>query len=542
MMDDVYRRARRVTIWLGPETSDSDSGMRYLQALGSQVDINLLKMHITPRYEEARDLADRYRVLEISSAQTKSVLGLIQREWFERLWIRQEVYLSEDAAVVLCGRVEVPWKDFLSSLVLLHLKPKVGPGMTVSMVNSLEARLVELRGLLESERKPSLHRLRQCFGNAKCKDPRDRIFAVLGLLHPSQKRLKIFPDYKATKAEVYIRVTLSYLRAFQLADILVECHLHADLNFPSWAPDWSKTSKIKNHRIMTFASSLALAQFEIDEIKGVLRLAGVPVSTLEEVGPLSDPLDNNANPLAYVKRICEMEDGLFNIRDNVKSNSEEHFLQTVCVNHANLYYPPSNDFPDLGQVKAIILELMRLTNLVDDGTLLVHDNHVKGFLSQANSMLNGRRLSQTSLGLPALVPDSARSRDVVCVLLGCEAPMLLRPVGTTGNFRVVGQCFMPNIAHGEALLGPLPPHIRFVWATNIASGERWGFLDDRTGQYSRWDPRLDLLPIDLEEGRRYLDQNKDKYIYSNLGVELLRQHGTSWDGTKGVNMQFFDLI
>jgi hypothetical protein len=39
--------------------------------------------------------------------------------------------------------------------------------------------------------------------------------------------------------------------------------------------------------------------------------------------------------------------------------------------------------------------------------------------------------------------------DVVCVLLGCKVPLILRPVGD--NFKVVGDAYVNGFMNGEAL-------------------------------------------------------------------------------------------
>ena len=45
--------------------------------------------------------------------------------------------------------------------------------------------------------------------------------------------------------------------------------------------------------------------------------------------------------------------------------------------------------------------------------------------------------------------------DILCVILGCESPILLRP-NTDNTFKVVGTCFFASLSGFVGILGPLP--------------------------------------------------------------------------------------
>lgn len=67
----------------------------------------------------------------------------------------------------------------------------------------------------------------------------------------------------------------------------------------------------------------------------------------------------------------------------------------------------------------------------------------------------------TSQGFIGLAPLSAMQADEVCVLLGCDSTMVLRPTGNN-VYQVVGQSYMSGINPGEALLGRLPENLRAI--------------------------------------------------------------------------------
>lgn len=74
------------------------------------------------------------------------------------------------------------------------------------------------------------------------------------------------------------------------------------------------------------------------------------------------------------------------------------------------------------------------------------------FLTELLGMVSGRMAFTTDSGPHGLSPMSVRDGDIVCVLLGCAMPIVLRKVEGIG-YEVVGPCFSPGLIDVEALLG-----------------------------------------------------------------------------------------
>jgi hypothetical protein len=47
--------------------------------------------------------------------------------------------------------------------------------------------------------------------------------------------------------------------------------------------------------------------------------------------------------------------------------------------------------------------------------------------------------------------DGTRVGDIVCVLYGSDVPFVLRQVGNKGEYKLIGECYVAGIMHGEAL-------------------------------------------------------------------------------------------
>lgn len=79
-----------------------------------------------------------------------------------------------------------------------------------------------------------------------------------------------------------------------------------------------------------------------------------------------------------------------------------------------------------------------------------------GFLSRARTTTSsmGRRLMVTDTGRVGMAPKRAQKGDVVCILLGCSIPLVLRPSpGGDGTFTLVGECYLDEYMNGEILQG-----------------------------------------------------------------------------------------
>ena len=81
--------------------------------------------------------------------------------------------------------------------------------------------------------------------------------------------------------------------------------------------------------------------------------------------------------------------------------------------------------------------------------------------------------------------------DKIVVVLGSEAPLILRPQ-ENGNYRLVGEGIVYGIHHGIGLLGPLPePWVAKVDTRDLRSFCE--FFNTETGDYTKEDPRLPSL-------------------------------------------------
>ena len=94
MMSQIYSFASNVCIWLGLDDVESHMAITFIK------DEILQLQHFDKLCED-----------EANSRKWQSLLLLMQRPWFFRRWVVQEIALAKDA-MIYCGPDTISWKDF----------------------------------------------------------------------------------------------------------------------------------------------------------------------------------------------------------------------------------------------------------------------------------------------------------------------------------------------------------------------------------------------------------------------------------------------
>jgi hypothetical protein len=94
MMDEIYRNADRVCIWLGDSNDSSQVALRFIKRIAQLQSIDFLS--------EGKDAPRKWAAL----------FDLMQRPWFSRRWVVQEIALAQKARVHV-GVESVAWEAFV---------------------------------------------------------------------------------------------------------------------------------------------------------------------------------------------------------------------------------------------------------------------------------------------------------------------------------------------------------------------------------------------------------------------------------------------
>ncbi|KAL2279168.1 hypothetical protein FJTKL_13559 [Diaporthe vaccinii] len=192
----------------------------------------------------------------------ESIKSLTSRTWFHRLWIVQEIALGNDP-VVVCGKHTFPWCAltlFLDFAYMFQPFPAVQRALSftraafVATLNSLpNARAISLarKGQNDWPEQSFLYSLWSLNSGLNSTDPRDRIYALLGLATAKKYRDALRPDYGIKVEDLFVEVARQLLMnkgSIQLLHMAGIGHRHS-LSLPSWVPDWTSLPSNMIHKL-----------------------------------------------------------------------------------------------------------------------------------------------------------------------------------------------------------------------------------------------------------------------------------------------------
>ena len=155
-MPHIYARAQTVLVWLGSPSPSlkARTEQEFYQVRGGRLSIKRHKCFRNDRYNNFEDIEEQF------------LLYLCRLDYWNRLWIIQEVLKAEKIEVHFCGG-EASWADFTAA-VKKH--PQLRDSVPMKLTEQKDGRY---------DKACKLENLLEVHQNALCKDPRDRIFMAL---------------------------------------------------------------------------------------------------------------------------------------------------------------------------------------------------------------------------------------------------------------------------------------------------------------------------------------------------------------------------
>lgn len=534
MMGELFARAAHVVVWLGPEANGSAVAMDRLSYIGSQIDVDWEGIpRITPAANVEHvdhSIADPNCDLPLDMKQSAAVVSLLNRGWFDRLWVRQEILVAEEKAIVRCGPHQMPWPVFRKALRLLYSKRSKLDNVVYLLTN----RLRTIAGFIFQLRWTNILSMRNVFDDALCSDPRDRIFAIRSLLLEDQRALCGQPDYTKSTVDVYSEFTRNYITTYPNGlTILNQCELSQlspGWSGPSWVPDWSTKSSFHWGKD-TFASSQLSGIFEFPE-PGTLRVLGVSRTEVTDMQPAPKFYNNDwSRAIEFLRRIAQQ------LSMTATYPSGGTLLRAiartvVCGAILDYVYHPDGNYPTSEIAEAEVRRFVSGVDLVEEDYRV--GSNAQRFLKRMDWGSGGNNFIMCSGGYVGVAPPFAKVGDEVFIIVGCQQPLILRkhPEGSN-RYSVVGECYVEGCARAEPLLGNLPDHIGFSWKEGTAM-IWWSrrFRDLRSGKLYREDPRLESLGVNLDEFRRQLAVDPETML--TLSPDVLQE--------RIAGLRYIDLI
>jgi hypothetical protein len=539
-MPNIYSRAVRVVVWLGPQSYDSALALECVETVSSNIKVDWGTVTMVPFSAQSEAFwIDRDAELPFSEAQLLAVSSLLSRSWFNRLWIWQEIRLARDA-IAMCGPQSVPWSAIRATVFRIY----AGIQPQFFLENFSREQQEILYDLCKGNRFAAFRKLLNQTKTCLCSDPRDKIFALLSLIRPAEKKVEIEVDYAKNVYEVYQDVMVRFMTAGHLQLLsTIEMHEHLE-GVPSWVPDWASprlSEPLEN--LGAAAGFKAIVKFPQ---RGILKVTGVLVGVIEYAEAFNLTHDVFAGPQIIMSAIIGLQRvvGQMGFRDRSLRSKQEfrELCKTLCNNQvSDQFYPSYSGLFTLQSSEEFLTELLNLRINSED----INVNHeALAFLAQSLKFYKGRSLFRSAQGRFGQAPKTARAGDIVTVVLGLKSALVLRPTNDN-KFQVVGEAYYSGMMEGEALLGPLPDGIEEIRRYSL-SAQKWHvvYFDRNNNTVSVVDPRLGDMPPNWKIESDPEDEVREWFVNEETGkrtrndprrtLELLKK--------RGVDLQVFDLI
>jgi hypothetical protein len=412
-------------------------------------------------------IADSGSLASVSSAFHK----FCERQYWRRLWVIQEFAVARRLDIV-CGGVRIRSNELefaldsvtrmLSYLEDLDETDEYGEHVLTgraiveaftSSASSFMEGLVTRRHRYQTSQddENTLFRvlisslvLEIDYNHPECSDPRDRIFAVLGLAHDAAA-FDSFPNYTISCDHVYTEATKIFLDQGHI-DIFSYCQFPRDGSIPTWVPDWRKPVKNPNTYspwvdvgFSTSGDSISRQKIVYTNLNSI-TLRGIKIDTIKEFGSSwdphwLDPLHPNST-LTYLTEIKAL------IAQSPKISHRRAEKETSRIAIADFGCATDPKMPE----EALACYL-RLLNAFPTST--IQQNYAQDtWYRRALQLLHSRRPFISNSGFIGLAPSNVELGDVICIFLGGHVPYVLRQESDKA-YNLVGEAYVHGIMYGE---------------------------------------------------------------------------------------------
>ena len=308
------------------------------------------------------------------------------------------------------------------------------------------------------------------FRSRKCGNPRDKVYAILGICH-DVKMGDITVDYSSTVAQVYYEAAEYILRKERSLKLLSACQSYgSSTENPSWVPDWSTDVRFRPMKSMIDwepgeveagvrrafkASGSHSAQVNVSEDMRTITTQGLVCSTISVLGT---DIGNDA----FFDDTTKSQNHMFTQSYTWWPLAKEHTPEVTAHGERRIDAFWRTLITDMGLIRRKATPekegnqfrmWMRITNYSafepEDLVVPAGQHQWLEFTAAFQQATTSRRFFITREGHMGLGPRDMEPGDVVCVLLGAQVPFVLRAVNN--HYAFLGDCYCHGIMDGEAV-------------------------------------------------------------------------------------------
>jgi hypothetical protein len=495
LMRDIYQECNHDLVWLGPypgnvyglESASKafERGLRVMEAI-QQFDVTTVpdiiddqelwgevilstrdEMNKNPNLVSVATYRNGW-ALDGNDVRSLSLV-LHDSEVWSRVWIMQELSLAPEI-VLVGGHSTLRWQA-VSNFLGNTQYADAFHGPFGHHIVKIMARLFEHVQIIEHQRKilrntasgftSTLLDVLARFRYTRATDPRDKIYAVLGLVAEPHT---IGVDYSKTTCEVFQDATIQLINNTSTLDILCQSPWTDVRNsriqeLPSWVADFTgpaaNISLFAQRSIFCAGDTACEVPCQVDN--GALRVTGACV------GRIGSKLGE--------ARLCQKNARSYDRSDLPRVWMQTHFGSqllgddngTYCTGEPRLQaywrtlvadcrcYPIRRLRENQGEIEG--------QGAVFEAVLRGEEHHYRlndlDCWSMAKRMLPHWTFTTSDTGLYLLVTEHLEQGDVIAVLSGAKVPVVLMPIeGSTGDtyarYEFIGTAYVHGLMDGEA--------------------------------------------------------------------------------------------
>jgi len=317
VMKHIFRSARKIHIWLGESNGGSEMLFRYAKQIRRSEESSQRQLLKLGGHRNIRD----------------AMRELLERPWFQRVWVIPEVVLAQ-RTTVRAGPSTITWETLVRLIRYVSLPPSSGGfNKEVSLLGNARQRIAIITQMIASTRDGRDHTditsLIILAKASRATHPHDQVYAFFGLTY-----LSLYPNYLMRPQDLFVDIIEYYVWNILESDPFAACHqltpqqktsqvmsilysagaLHQDHEkhgLPSWIPDWTflwHLAPIFCKTIPNFLSSSRdewssgirsdyrasgetgeLGEFEVIKESHHLRLSAILIDSIETVTEAPTP-------------------------------------------------------------------------------------------------------------------------------------------------------------------------------------------------------------------------------------------------------------
>ena len=496
-MKDIFLQAQGCVSWLGKGSENSDEVLEIL------FDLSLYNLRTR---EERLDLmkASRSNKEFFSIGFWRDLLELVSRPYWTRLWIIQEIAVSHNNVFIRCGDRQLLWPFFCDAIMTLfsdiewiienasqkydalgivdHNIGQLYNGMNrITHLSRLAFQnLEDTRNGHTRERiifrDPDLYHLLWIAIQSEQTDPKDKVYGILGLVDQGIANL-VSPNYALTITEIFTDFAKAVIMSTGKLNLLTMSRVggKARLCLPTWVPDWTVTPIVTSEMTNGVAFDACRGkEMQVSFSGDRLVCQGFIIDEVDGLGYSGPKQEDGTNPYSVSARYSKNP-------YETKGLQRDAFCRTLVTGRNRIGRPAPESYASLLDVPwngsdstranktyIHVFHEFRKKNksfrfggqdfesyFPQQADNSIHEAPTENWhqdgdpVARAVDVLWGRRLMTTNKGYLGLASRATQQGDLICILLGCDVPAILRLDGA-GSYSWIGEAYVQGIMEGQA--------------------------------------------------------------------------------------------